>query len=244
MNCDKEKGICQIGDLPADQPQVSPLESTSATVSFYYIGDPMCSWCWGGSETFSELERLCKKLNFNFNIITGGLRAGGGDEWNASFRQFLRNEWDHVAQRTGQPFTHKLLERAHFEYDTEPACRAVNAARYFLKHEELYRFFKAIQYKFYVLGGDPKEILFYQDLCEKYSIAFSEFERVFNDPQTKSETAKQFTLCRQWGIRSFPTVCFEFNGQLHPFMSGYLPAEYVEKLIRENVMPLISGKTN
>ncbi|WP_195432264.1 DsbA family protein [Morganella morganii] len=239
MNCDKEKGICQIGDSLPDQPQILPPESASSRVSFYYFGDPMCSWCWGGSETFSELERQCNSLNFNFNIITGGLRAGGGDEWNASFRQFLKDEWDHVAQRTGQPFTHKLLERAHFEYDTEPACRAVNTARHFLKSDELYNFFKAIQYQFYVLGDDPKEISFYQSLCEKYSIQLGEFEKVFKDSETKSETIKQFTLCRQWGIRSFPTVCFEYNGQLHPFIGGYIPPEYVGKLIKEKVIPLI-----
>jgi len=239
MNCNKETAVCQLEDIPVENNQPFPVQNESSQLSFYYFGDPMCSWCWGASEALSVLEKLCAQFNFDFNVITGGLRAGGGDVWNENFRHFLKKEWEHISAKTGKKFSYQLLERTFFEYDTEPACRAVNAAREFLDKSEVYSFFKSVQHKFYVLSEDPKEMHFYKSICEEYSIPFNEFARVFNDDHARTETITQFTLCRKWGVQSFPAVCFEYKDKLYPFFSGYISPENVISLLQNRVFPLI-----
>lgn len=238
MNCDKETGTCRLDDsFSTKEKNVGEINLTEKTKVLYF-GDPMCSWCWGGSETFTLLEKLCAEYQFDFNIITGGLRAGGGAPWNEEFRSFLKNEWSHISEVTGQVFSGKLLERDYFEYDTEPACRAVNAAAQLIAPSQIYAFFKSVQRKFYVEGGDPKEITFYKTICEEHSIPFGDFIGVFNDVKTHGATLEQFRLCRQLGVRSFPTVCFEYKGKIHSFLNGYVAPEKVSELFKERILAL------
>ena len=121
--CDPVTGVCLLPE------QDGPVDCAVPTVrhgwAVHYVGDPMCSWCWGISPTVSAVEAFCAAQGIDFSITMGGLRAGGGDPWNETFKSFLRNEWRHIGQTTGQPFSFTLLESEYFNYDTEPACRAV-----------------------------------------------------------------------------------------------------------------------
>ncbi len=126
--CDPVTGACLVHDLNnplAPASSSKPLERSSRSWGVHYIGDPMCSWCWGISPTVGEVAAFCEAEGIEFSITMGGLRAGGGDRWNEEFKDFLRNEWRNIARVTGQPFGFTLLETPHFDYDTEPACRAV-----------------------------------------------------------------------------------------------------------------------
>ncbi len=122
MKCDPVKGTCQLPDFKSTETAVPAIRNG---VAVHYIGDPMCSWCWGISPTVSKVMAFCEAEGIEFSMTMGGLRAGGGDPWNTAFKDFLHNEWRHIAQVTGQPFGFTLLDAAHFDYDTEPACRAV-----------------------------------------------------------------------------------------------------------------------
>ncbi len=89
--------------------------------------------------------------------IVGGLRPGGGDEWNSSFKAFLRHEWENIHRVTGQPFGFTILDDAEFNYDTEPACRAVVAMSQLQESNQvLLAFFSGIQRRLYVQGADPE----------------------------------------------------------------------------------------
>ncbi len=54
---------------------------------------------------------------------------GSNPEEPDEMKNFLKGHWEHVTQASGQPFGYKLMEREDFNYDTEPSCRAVVAAR-------------------------------------------------------------------------------------------------------------------
>ncbi|MBN0147494.1 protein-disulfide isomerase, partial [Pseudomonas aeruginosa] len=131
MNCDPATGSCRIPDAAPILPQ-GAKQAPGGEVTLRYIGDPMCSWCWGISSTLEELARYCEQKGIGFTLSMGGLRAGGGDAWGPEFREFLRREWTHIAKVTGQPFGFSLLSAKHFDYDTEPACRAVVVAEQML----------------------------------------------------------------------------------------------------------------
>src|SRR5690606_34230299 len=124
--CSNNDGICQVPGGSA--PELRTFENAEG-LEVVYFGDPMCSWCWGISSQIERLRRWCLAENISFRLVMGGLRAGGGDAWDRRFRDFLRHHWQEVAGLTGQTFNTGLLDAESFEYDTEPACRAVVTAR-------------------------------------------------------------------------------------------------------------------
>ncbi len=174
--CDSTTGICSPGEAAGATSDRAVAEDRETVV---YSGDPMCSWCWGMAPTLHRFQRCCEDVGIPFRVLVGGLRPGGGDPWNRQFREFLGHHWQEVASRTGQPFDHRLLERDSFEYDTEPACRAVVAARPLIEGTEL-PFFSAIQRKFYVDGEDPKEREFYGSICEQHGLEYDAFAQRFD----------------------------------------------------------------
>ena len=76
-----------------------------------------------------RLEQAVEVNGIPCRIVLGGLRPGGGEAWNEEFKGFLKHHWEEVTARSGQPFGDKLFSLDHFNYDTEPACRAVVVAR-------------------------------------------------------------------------------------------------------------------
>lgn len=236
--CDPETGACL---LPGAGP-TSLDAAASDRPQVFYIGDPMCSWCWGMAPVIEGLAALCADQGLGFRLVMGGLRAGGGDPWNAAFRGFLRQEWTHIAAQTGQPFGFDLLERAAFSYDTEPACRAVVTARaYFGNGPDASRrelaFFSSAQRKFYVAGEDPKEPAFYRDICAATGIDPALFEQSFASPEAAAATQQEFRFARQLGVRGFPTVLLQTATGVHEISVGYAPlATVTERLSGHGVL--------
>ena len=234
LNCDAKTGLCSLPESPDQASSQVPDEVSKSTVR--YIGDPMCSWCWGVSPTMKELATYCDSRNINFTLHVGGLRPGGGDEWNSQFKAFLRHEWETVYQRTGQPFGFSLLDKTEFNYDTEPACRAVVTMTLLLQNRPnpihaILAFFSGIQRQFYVDGADPKQPEFYRDLCMEADVAYEDFLQVFQSDDAKSATVQEFQRCRSWGVRGFPSILLDVNGKMIPLASGYMTiSALIEKI--------------
>ncbi|MCB1367955.1 MAG: DsbA family protein [Rhodobacteraceae bacterium] len=219
--CDPQTGACLLPD--AETQGTGPAGDRQVQV--IYVGDPMCSWCWGMSPEVDALAAHCVDQGLGFRMVMGGLRAGGGDAWNEAFRGFLRQEWTHIAAQTGQPFGFGLLELPAFSYDTEPACRAVVTAREMLAPGQDARrelaFFAAVQRKFYVEGEDPKEAAFYRDICTANGIDPAEFERRFSSADIAAATQADFRAARNMGVRGFPSVMLQNAAGLQELSVGY-----------------------
>lgn len=213
LKCDALTGSCSISEMGSQTIHQGTELKTELTV--HYIGDPMCSWCWGISPSVAKLSEFCSENGVGFDITMGGLRAGGGDSWNLEFREFLRNEWQHISNVTGQPFGFTLLNAPTFNYDTEPACRSIVSIQLLQQSQNLasslpLKFLAAVQYKFYVDGQDPKD---------------TEFTQIFNSPIAQQATQQGFIQCRQWGVRAFPTLLVEHNGKRSILASGAIKSE-------------------
>lgn len=226
VKCDPETGLCELPDFSNE----SALEiKRDGETEIIYIGDPMCSWCWGISPQLHALEQYAEQSGIPFRLVMGGLRAGGGEEWNDKFKGFLRHHWEEVNQRSGQPFSYKLFERDTFNYDTEPACRAVVTVRE-LSPAKTHAFYELVQHYFYVKNEDPNELDFYQPICEKLDIDFNTFKTLFLSDKVKALTRNDFMQSQQWGIRGFPSVVLRKGSDLHLIARGY--AGYEEMVER------------
>lgn len=235
MNCDPVTGACV---LPEPASATGPSAGGGREVAVHYVGDPMCSWCWGISPTVREIAHFCDEQGLGFTLTMGGLRAGGGDEWNSHFKDFLRNEWRHIAQVTGQPFGFSLLDAQHFNYDTEPACRAVTTVKLLQAQQGLpagvvLGFFSAVQRKFYVQGQDPTEVGFYQSVCADLGVEYAAFKSVFESAEARQAVQQEFALCRQWGVRSFPSLLLEQQGSISVLAVGMVRSEQILSAVQQ-----------
>lgn len=218
--CDPATGLCTpspLGDAPVSTTYRDDVE-------IIYVGDPMCSWCWGISPALNRLEDAATANGIPYRIVLGGLRPGGGDPWNDEMKNFIRHHWEEVTKRSGQPFGTALFDREVFEYDTEPSCRAVVTARTMDPATES-RFFELTQHRFYVLNEDPKAAAFYAPICAELGLDFAEFSRLFNSEEMIALTRKDFQLNRSWGVTGYPTVVFRKGNQLVAIARGYAEFE-------------------
>jgi putative protein-disulfide isomerase len=205
--------------------QVMPDQTPDAEEAdneLIYVGDPMCSWCWGIAPELESLTAANPELPLS--VVVGGLRPGPNAQTvDARFADSLGHHWDEVERRSGQPFDRSLLERHGWSYDTEPACRAVVVMRE-LAPTETFRFFKRVQRAFYAEGLTVWDPAIYRDLIDGFDIDAAEFIDAFGSKEAVKATWRDFSLARSWGINGFPTIVLRQGTSGHIVARGYSSA--------------------
>jgi len=184
-----------------------------------YIGDPMCSWCYGFSEEIRSVRQEFEG-RVAFRVVMGGLRPDGKHIVTDAYRAFLRRHWEEIEMRTSKQFSYRLLENSGWVYDTEKACRAVVTVRK-IDHQMEWDYFAATQKGFYFSNHDPNSPDSFADLAEEFCIDRRKFLDTYLDPTTALSTARDFLLARQLGVNSFPTVLLRDDRGMTPLTVGY-----------------------
>ena len=189
-----------------------------------YIGDPMCSWCYGFSSEISKAKDQLKEST-DFQLVMGGLRPYN-TETMADLGDFLKEHWDHVEQRTQMPFNYDILGDKDFVYDTEPPSRAVVLMRYIQPDLE-FEFFKAVQKAFYAENKNTADLETYLQILKSLGVESSKFKELFNSDQMMNMVKNDFQKSAQMGVRSFPTVLLKYQDKYHVISNGYSEAENI-----------------
>lgn len=196
--------------------------------SLIYIADPMCSWCYG---FVPELATLLQGLpEMPLEIMAGGLRIHPQKVMDEESKATLVSQWKQVEQASGLPFSHAALQAPDFIYNTEPACRALVAARTLAPAASLY-VFHAIQHAFYVQGLDVTQDAVLAQIVSTaltdsgFAIDPATFLAKFTAPETIAATVEDFSQVRRWGVSGFPVLLLERNGELDLVTSGYMKIE-------------------
>ena len=212
------------------------------TLKFLYIADPMCSWCYGFS---LELQRFLADMpDAELDIVLGGLRAYNTQKMDADQRDMILSHWEKVQQVSGLPFDMTGLNKPDFIYDTEPACRAVVAAKMLTQDMPTtinFAVFQAIQHAFYAEGKDITKEAVLAEIAVK---ALNEYEQseIFDhesfletlcSAECKDETRQHFQQIQQWGVRGFPVLLLVREDGLHMLSSGYVKAESLIENLKE-----------
>jgi putative protein-disulfide isomerase len=194
-------------------------------LGFVYVGDPMCSWCWGFAPVLQQLER---RYGLPLEVVMGGLRTGPQAEvMHADARAQLATYWQGVADRTGQPFTAAALERDGWRYDTEPSCRAVVALRELTPRDTL-RWVARLHRAFYVDGVDITDPSAFPALLDGFDVDPERFAALLADEVTVGRTREDFGEAQRYGAAGFPTLLFRDGEELGIVTRGYVPWEQLE----------------
>lgn len=198
-------------------------------VKLIYVGDPMCSWCYGFEPEFSKVLEAHPDLDFE--LVLGGLRPEG-EQTMSELKEFLRSHWLEIGELTGQSFSLDILEMGDYVYDTEPACRATVAAAK-LDESAALPFFKAVQFAFYKQNKSTHDINTYLTIAESMGLDKAAFEKIFTAEETKAATKEHFARAAEMGIRGFPSVMLLKDGQYHLLANGYTDAEKLNKRLEK-----------
>ena len=194
-----------------------------------YVMDPMCSWCWGFAPVMTALAGQAAERGVSLELRVGGLRRECVVMDQAG-RQRTLSYWQAVHSATGQPFNLAQGLPEALVYDTEPACRALVAARG-LDEARVWSLSLQIQQAFYQHGQDVTQPSVLVDLAEAAGLSRSEFAERYDDSATKAATAADFIWVENLGIAGFPTLLAEHEGQLALVTNGYQPLPALAPLL-------------
>lgn len=203
------------------------MNTSTVPLSLIYIGDPMCSWCYGFGVPLGQL--LQRFPDVPLQLVLGGLRAYNTQVMDDALKDKLRGAWAGVAERSGQPFSPALFERKDFVYDTEPACRAVVTVREHAPQLAL-AMYHAIQQAFYADGRDTTKAAVLGEIWDevhgrtKEAWGHINFLRDFESADMRQRTRDDFAQAQRWGVRGFPTLLAVANGQAQILSNGYAEA--------------------
>lgn len=194
-----------------------------------YVGDPMCSWCWGFAPEIADLSG-----DWPVEVVVGGLRPGPmAQALDDRLASFLSHEWAQIGERTGQPFDTAFLDRTDgWVYDTEPAAIAVTGVRE-LDPGQAFAYFHHVQEAFYAEGRDVTDFDVLADIARELGIDSDEFRDVVAGDEARKRAWFDFSRARNWGISGFPTLVGELDdGRLALLARGWSPADVIRERIR------------
>lgn len=194
-----------------------------------YVMDPMCSWCWGFAPVVQALIEQAGARGVRTDLVVGGLRQERTPMDQAA-RERTESYWEAVNAASGQPFNFEAGLPEGLVYDTEPACRALVAARG-LNAQIAWRLATLIQQAFYVEGRDVTLAPELVDLAEAVGIPRIEFAERFDSQATRDATTADFDWSHNLGIAGFPTLLAEHDGQLALVTNGFQPIEALAPLM-------------
>lgn len=200
--------------------------------SLIYVGDPMCSWCWGFAP---EIDSLAD--SHRVEVVVGGLRPGPvAQALDDRLADVLAHHWEEVAARTGQPFDTSFLDRRDgWVYDTEPAARAVVAIRDASPDRAL-RYFTAVQEAFYAEGRDVTDFEVLAAIAADAGLDAAAALEAMSSEDAKKRAWEDFSRSRSWGISGFPTLLASLGDPgLALLARGWARAGEIEARIRRLV---------
>lgn len=186
-----------------------------------YVGDPMCSWCWGFSPALDQIRENYGAVA-PMRVVVGGLHAFDSEPMSDDYKATIRSHWEHVADATGQPFNYAFFDRQGFVLDTEPACRATVTVRN-IKPQAVWSFYESIHKGYYVEDTDTTALETFISYAEREGLDGSEFKAAFESDAIRQETLEDFAWCQQSGITGFPTVVLHEGQHMAALTVGYRP---------------------
>lgn len=187
-------------------------------IEFIYVGDTMCSWCWGFAPT---ADALIKHYSFPMRLVNGGLRPGSGAQvLEDSLRSYLVHHWDQVAAASGQPFNEKILANDGWVYDTEYPARAVVTMRAHSPDNE-FELFKRLQRAFYADALDITDAVVYPELLAGFAVDVADFMAALDDEKSRLAAWEDFEEARVLQASGFPTLLLRTGTDMATVTRGY-----------------------
>lgn len=183
-----------------------------------YVGDPMCSWCYGIANELDAVRNHFEE-EIDFELVMGGLRPYN-TETMSDLKSFLTHHWEDVHKASGQEFNYAILDDTDITYDTEPPSRANVIIRQM--HPDLaFEFFHHIQKAFYQENKNMHHADSYFEILDSLKIDKEVFTTMFNSSEMKEKVKLDFQRASELGVRSFPTILLKTSDKTIIIAKGF-----------------------
>lgn len=202
----------------------STMIQAQEKIQLIYVGDPMCSWCYGiAPELAKVMEHYGDKMEVD--LVLGGLRPYN-KETILSLKEFLTHHWEDVSKASGQEFNYEILNRGDISYDTEPPSRATIVVREMDASKEI-KFFKKCQTAFYLKNKNMHLAESYHNILNELDLDITTFEKLFHSDEMKSKIKDDFIKAGEMGVRGFPTLLIKKGEQYIQIANGFAKSRQI-----------------
>lgn len=191
------------------------IASNQPTPFVLYVMDAYCGWCWGFSSRLSEFE-AANRHRIAFKVISGGLFMGERVRPMSAFPHIAEAN-KHIAQLTGARFGEpyeQLLAEGSFKMNSEDAAVGLAALRAVAPERGIHLAHR-LQEAFYLNGqslSDPTTIV---DIAASEGLDTGQVQSLLAGEYARKEALSDFTLARQLGVASYPTLLLIDDAQVH-----------------------------
>ena len=186
----------------------------------FYIHDPMCSWCYAFSQSWTALQRDLPS-NIEVVCLVGGLAPDTMQPMPLETQQMVPQAWRRIEQSVpGVHFNWEFWSRNTPIRSTYPACRAVLAAKKQRVDAEG-EMIKAIQAAYYRQAKNPSLPETLQACAQTIGLDEAIFNRDLVSVETQLQLQQDIQSARQMDVYSYPSLRLEYKGKVFPIAVDY-----------------------
>ena len=197
--------------------------------TLYYVGDPMCSWCWGFQPVIEQISEILPE-DIPIRYVMGGLAKDSDEPMPEETQTYVQEQWRAVTERTGAEFNWDFWKKCHPRRSTYPACRAVLSAAE--QHPDAGSLmYHRIQRAYYLEAQNPSDIDTLVTLAGDLNLNTDAFAQAIVSPEIEQKLQDDFTLRRSLSANLFPSLVFEHHDDLIWLTSGYDDPEIIYEML-------------
>ncbi len=188
--------------------------------SLYYIHDPMCSWCYAFSQSWTALQ---KDLPANIQVVylLGGLAPDTTEPMPAATQKSIQQAWQRIEQTVpGVRFNWDFWSRNTPIRSTYPACRAILAARKQRAESET-AMIRAIQTAYYQHAMNPSLTETLQQCAREIGLDAEVFASDLASPGIEQALQREIQQARSMDVYSYPSLRLIRNNVVFPIAVDY-----------------------
>lgn len=240
LNCDAEKGVCEILETPGAESSSSQLEQTGTDkISIIYFTDPICSSCWG-------IEPQLRKLKLEYGeAIDIDYRMGGllpsWDIYNSggiSKPSDVAGHWEEVSPHYRMPIDGGVWMEDPLNSSYPPSI-AFKAAQMQDKKKAVV-FLRIIREMVFLDKLNITKTEHLEKAAEAAKLDVTQWKEDY-ESTAQIEFKKDLDLGRQLGVRGFPTLIFVKDNEMADILYGFKPYEDFEKRLKK-INPKVQKK--
>lgn len=231
LNCDYEKGVCEILETPDSESSAEQLHGTKDKITIIYYTDPICSSCWG-------IEPQLRKLKLEYgNAVELDYRMGGllpsWDIYNSggiSKPSDVAHHWEEVS-----PYYQMPIEGGVWITDplnsSYPPSIAFKAAQMQDKKKAVV-YLRVLREMVFLDKLNITKLEHLEKAAELSGLNVIQWKEDY-ESKAQIEFKKDLDLGRQLGVRGFPTLIFTKDDEILDILYGVKPYADFEHRIKK-----------
>jgi putative protein-disulfide isomerase len=194
---------------------------STANSCLFYIHDPMCSWCYAFSQSWTALQ---KDLPDDLSVVylLGGLAPDTTEPMPLAMQKNIQQAWQRIEQTVpGVRFNWDFWPRNTPIRSTYPACRAVLAAQK-QRADAAPVMIQAIQTAYYQKAMNPSLPETLQECAREIGLDVKAFSEDIVSPAIKQALHHEIQQARSMGVYSYPSLRLMHHDAVFPVTVDYL----------------------